>query len=130
MWLSFKEKLLKSCRTLGCALCSALIPAVAVPPKLIWLKCANHHPKGNPGYHALQTEQLLVCRVTSRYNHRFSDRTNIPRTKASPEILQPQFYNTGKVVITASSRHYYKTKLSKPVIQTIRVKLQSLNNGR
>ena len=40
------------------------------------------------------------CQVTSRYNHRFSDRTSIPRTKASPEILQPQFYNTGKVVIT------------------------------
>ena len=22
---------------------------VAEPPKLIQLKCANHHPKGNPG---------------------------------------------------------------------------------
>ena len=33
-------------------------------------------------------------------------------------------------MITASSRHYYKTKLSKPVIQNIRVKLQSLNSGR
>ena len=47
--------------------------------------------KGNISSNALQTEQFLVCRVTSRYNHRFSDRTSIPRTKASPEILQPQF---------------------------------------
>ena len=29
---------------------------VAELPKLIRLKCANHHPKGNAGYHALQTE--------------------------------------------------------------------------
>ena len=78
---------------------------VAEPPELSRLKCASHHPKGNTSSNALQTEQFLVCRVTSRYNHRFSDRTSIPRTKASPEILQPQFYNTGKVVITTSSRH-------------------------
>ena len=74
--------------------------AVAEPPELSRLKCAGHHHKGNTSSNALQTEQLLVYRVTSRYNHRFSDRTSIPRTKASPEILQPQFYNTGIVKIT------------------------------
>ena len=68
-------------------------PAVTVaePPELSRLKCAGYHHKGNTSSNALQTEQFLVCRVTSRYNHRFSDRTSIPRTKASPEILQPQF---------------------------------------
>ena len=75
-------------------------PPVAEPPELSRLKCAGHHHKGNTDSNALQTEQSLVCRVTSRYNHRFSDRTSIPRTKASPEILQPPFYNTGKVMIT------------------------------
>jgi len=73
---------------------------VAEPPELSRLKCAGHHHKGNSDSNALQTEKFLVCRVTSRYNHRFSDRTSIPRTKASPEILQPQFYNTGIVKIT------------------------------
>jgi hypothetical protein len=29
---------------------------MAVHPELIRLKCANHHPEGNPGYNALQTE--------------------------------------------------------------------------
>ena len=61
---------------------------VAEPPELSRLKCAGHHHKGNTGSNALQMEQFLVCRVTSRYNHRFSDRTSIPRTKASLEILQ------------------------------------------
>ena len=79
---------------------AALIPAVAEPPKISRLKCTGHHHKGNISSNALQTEQFLVCRVTSRYNHRFSDRTSIPRTKTSPEILQPQFYNTGIVMIT------------------------------
>src|SRR6185503_10461792 len=65
--------------------------AVAEPPKLSRLKCACHHHKSNISSNALQTEQFLVCRVTSQYNHRLSDRTSIPRTKASPEILQPQF---------------------------------------
>ena len=64
---------------------------VAEPPKLSRLKYASHYQKGNISLNTLQTEQLLVCRVTSRYNHRFSGRTSIPRTKASPEILQPQF---------------------------------------
>ena len=64
--------------------------AVAGPPELSRLKCIGHHHKGNTSSNALQTEQFLVCRVTSRYNHRFSDRTSIPRTKASSEILQPQ----------------------------------------
>ena len=74
---------------------------VAEPPELSRLKCAGHHHKGNTDTNALQTEQFLVCRVTSRYNHRFLDRTSIPRTNASPEILQPYiFYNTGIVVIT------------------------------
>ena len=62
---------------------------VAEPPELSRLKCIGHHHKGNTGSNALQTEQFLVCQVTSRYNHRFSDRTSIPCTKASPEILQP-----------------------------------------
>ena len=79
---------------------AALIPAVAELPKLSRLKCANHHHKGNISLNALQTEQFLVCRVTSRYNHRFSDRTSISRTKASSEILQPQFYNTGILKIS------------------------------
>ena len=39
---------------------------VAEPPELSRLKCADHHPKGNNGSNALQTEQFLVCRVTSR----------------------------------------------------------------
>ena len=63
--------------------------SVAEPPELSRLKCAGHHHKGNIDSNALQTEQFLVCPVTSRYNHRISDRTSIPRTKASPEILQP-----------------------------------------
>ena len=98
---------------------AALILAVAEPPELSRLKCYGHHPKGNTGSNALQTEQFLVCRVTSRYNYRFSDRTSIPRTKESPEILQPQFYNTGKVMITTCFKvlntkpnlvnHLYKT---------------------
>ena len=66
-----------------------LVQTVAEPPELSRLKCAGHHHKGNTGSNALQTEQFLVCRVTFRYNHRFSDRRSIPRTKASPEILQP-----------------------------------------
>ena len=65
---------------------------MAEPPELFRLKYAGHHHKSNTGSNTLQTEQFLVCRVTSRYNHRFSDRTSIPRTKASPEILQPQFF--------------------------------------
>src|SRR6185437_13193380 len=83
---------------------------VAEPPELSRLKCAGHHHKGNTSSNALQTEQFLVCRVTSRYNHRFSDRTSIPRTKASPEILQPQVYNIGKVVITTC----FKVLITKP----------------
>src|SRR6185437_7998060 len=82
-------------------------------------KCAGHHHKGNTGSNALQMEQFLVYRVTSRYNHRFSDRISIPRTKASPEILQPQIlqhklssdYKPVQTIIT-------KPKLSKTVIQT------------
>ena len=42
---------------------------VAEPPELSRLKCAGHHPKGNTGSNALQTEQFLVRRVTSRYNY-------------------------------------------------------------
>ena len=63
--------------------------SVAEPPELSRLKCAGHHHKGNTDSNALQTEQFLVCRVTSWYNHRISDRTSIPCTKASPEISQP-----------------------------------------
>ena len=76
------------------------VRSVAEPSKLSRLKCVNHHHKGNINLNALQTEQFLVCRVTSRYNHRFSDRTSIPRTKASSETLQPQFFNTGIAKIT------------------------------
>ena len=67
----------------------ALILAVAEPPELSQLKCTGHHHKGNTDTNTLQTEQFLICQVTSWYNHRFSDRTSIPRTKASPEIVQP-----------------------------------------
>ena len=42
----------------------------ARPPELSRLKCVGYHPKDNTGSNALQTEQFLVCRVTSRYNHR------------------------------------------------------------
>ena len=99
-----------------------MLPTVAEPPKLSRLKCAGHHHKGNISSNALQTEQFWVCRVTSRYNHRFSDRTSIPRTKASPEILQPQFLqhrhsNDYKPV----KNYYYKANLSKTVIQITRV---------
>ena len=88
------------------------------PPKLSRLKCAGHHHKGNISSNALQTEQFLVCRVTSRYNHRFSDRTSIPRTKASPEILQPQFlHHRHKSYYKLVLKHQYKTKRSKAVIQ-------------
>ena len=65
------------------------LPPVAEPPELSRLKCAGHHHEGNTDSNALQMEQFLVCRVMSRYNHRFSDRISIPRTMASPEILQP-----------------------------------------
>jgi hypothetical protein len=88
--------------------------AVAEPPELSRLKCAGHHHKGNTGTNALQTEQFLVCRVTSRYNHRFSDRTSIPRTKASPEILQPQvLHHRHKSYYKPVLKYYYKTNLSK-----------------
>src|SRR6185312_9998443 len=91
---------------LWCTL-TALIPVVAEPPELSWLKCAGHHHEGNTDSNALQTEQFLVCRVTSRYNHRISDRTSIPRTKASPEMLQlyilqhrhSSYYNMFKVLL-------------------------------
>ena len=84
---------------------------VAEPPKLSRLKCADHHHKGNISSNALQTEQFWVCRVTSRYNHRFLDRTSIPRTKASSEILQPQFYNTGIVKITNQFKRLLQNQL-------------------
>ena len=104
---------------LWCTL-AALIPAVAEPPELSRLKCAGHHHKGNIDSNTHETEQFLVCRVTSRYNHRYSDRTSIPRTKASPEILQPYiFYNTGIVFISRSLKHYYRSKLSKALYKTI-----------
>ena len=74
-WSSRREKTLPKSKS------------VAEPPELSRLKCAGHHHKGNTCSNALQTEQFLVCRITSWYNHRFSDRTSIPRTKASPEIL-------------------------------------------
>ena len=45
---------------------SAALAAVAEPPELSRLKCAGHHHKGNTDTNALQTEQFLVCRVTSR----------------------------------------------------------------
>ena len=104
---------------------------MAEPTELSRLKCAGHHHNGNTGSNALQTEQFLVCRVTSRYNHRFSDRTSIPRTKASPEILQPQIlqHRQGKDYNMIQST-YYKTKLCKTVIQAISVKLQSLKSSR
>ena len=93
------------------ALVLLLLELVAEPPELSRLKCAGHHHKGNTDSNALQTEQFLVCRVTSRYNHRFPDRTRIPRTKASPEILQPQFYNTGIVKITNQFKRLLQNQL-------------------
>ena len=93
---------------------------VAEPPELSRLKCAGHHHKGNTDSNALQMEQFLVRRVTSRLNHRFSDRTSIPRTKASPEILQPhilQHKHSSDYNMFQST--YYRSKLSKTVIQVI-----------
>src|SRR6185437_65581 len=97
------------------AACRPGVP-VAEPPELSQLKCAGHHHKDNTDTNALQTEQFLVYRVTSRYNHRFSDRTSIPRTKASPEILQPHilqhkhnsYYKPVQSIITDpnSVKHY------------------------
>ena len=65
-------------------------------------------------------EQFLACRVTSRYNHRFSDKTSIPRTKASLEILEPHilqhkhnsYYKPVQSIITAqnSVKHYTRHK--------------------
>ena len=96
--------------------------SVAEPPELSRLKCAGHHHKGNTSSNTLQTEQFLVCRVTSRYNHRFSDRTSIPRTKASLEVLQPQIlHHRHKSYYKPVLNHYYKTNLSKAVIQAITI---------
>ena len=81
--------------------CHSQVLFVAEPPELSRLKCTGHHHKGNTDSNALQMEQFLVCRVTSQYNHRFSDRTSIPRTKASPEILQPH-------ILQHKHRSYYK----------------------
>jgi len=39
---------------------------VAEPPELSRLMCVGRHHKGNTSSNALQTEQFLVCRVTSR----------------------------------------------------------------
>ena len=93
---------------------------MAEPPELSRVKCAGHHHKGNTDSNALQTEQFLVCRVTSRYNHWISDRTSIPRTKASPEILQPHilqhkhnsYYKLVQSIITdtKSVKHYTRHK--------------------
>ena len=108
-----------------------LVKIVAEPPELSRLKCAGHHHKGNTGTNALQTEQFLVCRVTSRYNHRFSDRTSIPRTKASPEILQPQvLHHRHKSYYKPVLKHYYKTNLSKTVIQAITISSEYKYSGR
>ena len=94
--------------------------SVAEPPGLSRLMCAGHHHKGNTDSNAHQTEQFLVCRVTSRYNHLISDRTSIPRTKASPEISQPYilqhrhsiYYNKFKVLNTDPNlvNHYTRHK--------------------
>ena len=74
---------------------------VVEPPKLSRLKYAGHHHKGNTDSNTLQMEQFLVCQVTSRYNHRFSDRTSILCTEASPEILQP-------LILQHKHSSYYK----------------------
>ena len=93
---------------LWCTL-AALIPAVAEPPELSWLKCTGHHHKGNTSSNALQTEQFLVCRIEQAYLAR----------RWVQRYYNHMFYNTSSVVITTSSRHYYKIKLSKTVVQTI-----------
>ena len=60
--------------------------SMAEPPELSRLKCAGHHPKGNTVSNVLQMEQFLVCRVTSRYNHRFSDHKHTPHDGESRDI--------------------------------------------
>jgi len=105
--------------------------SVAEPPELSRLKCAGHHHNGSTSSNALQPEQFLVCRVTSRYNHRFSDWTSIPRTKASQEILQPQvLHHRHKSYYKLVLKHYYKTNFGKTIIQNIRVKLQSFKQRK
>ena len=117
-------------RPLSIAACRPGVP-VAEPPELSQLKCAGHHHKGNTDTNALQTEQFLVCRVTSRYSHRFSDQTSIPRTKASPEILQPHILQHKlSSYYKPIQKHYYRTKLSKTVIQDITLCKELKSSGK
>ena len=77
-----------------------LTVAVAEPPELSRLKCAGHHYKGNNSSNALQTEQFLVCRVTSRYNHRFWIEQAYPARRRVQRYYNHKFYITGIKVIT------------------------------
>ena len=43
--------------------------AMVEPSKLITLKCANHHRKGNSANTHFKWSILTVCRATSRWNH-------------------------------------------------------------
>ena len=66
------------------------VVVVAEPPKLSRLKCAGHHHKGNISLNALQTGQFLGLSGNVPIQPPILGSKSIPRTKASPEILQPQ----------------------------------------
>jgi hypothetical protein len=48
---------------------TALIPAVAEPPELFRLKCANDHHTIAISLTHFKRNNPLVCRVSARYNH-------------------------------------------------------------
>jgi hypothetical protein len=48
---------------------TALIPAVAEPPELFQLKCANDHRTTAISSTHFKRNNPLVCRVSARYNH-------------------------------------------------------------
>jgi len=93
---------------------AALVPAVAEPPELFRLKCTGYHHKGNTGSNALQTEQSLVCRVTSRYNHRFWIEQAYPARRRVQRYYNHNFYITGIVVIT----NQFKVLITEPNLKS------------
>jgi hypothetical protein len=86
-------------------------PLVAEPLELFRFKCADHRYTGDMISTHFKRNNLMVCRVTSRWNHQIPDRTSVPCMKASPEIQSPShFYNIG-------TNSYYKSGSGR-VLQT------------
>jgi hypothetical protein len=48
---------------------TALIPAVAEPPELFRLECANHRYTADINSTHFKRNNSLVCRVSTQYNH-------------------------------------------------------------